>query len=119
MALIRCIVALCLSLCIYFVVEVGLMLIVGIWVAWFGWIGRLWVLWLDQIGGLEFGWLWVGWIGWRWVDAWVVWCGGGVGVCRGLMRRWGGGGGGWVYMRKLNMCVMRKLNICVMRAKHV
>ena len=78
MALIRCIVALCLSLCIYFVVEVGLMLIVGIWVAWFGWIGRLWVLWLDQIGGLEFGWLWVGWIGWRWVDAWVVWCGGGV-----------------------------------------
>ena len=35
---------------------------------------------------------------------------GGVRVCRGMMRRWGG-----VYMRELNMCVMRKLNMCVSR----
>ena len=38
---------------------------------------------------------------------------GGVGVCRGLMRRWGGvgwGEGNGLYMRELNMCV-RRLNM--------
>ena len=35
---------------------------------------------------------------------------GGVRVCCGMMRMWGG-----VYMRELNMCVMRKLNMCVRR----